>query len=46
MDLQNGDLLKKNKILKLKRATRTVGVFFFRAEPIGNRAIKAKDCGT
>jgi hypothetical protein len=36
----------KNDNSKLKRATRTVRIFFFRADQIGNRAIKAKDCGT
>ena len=36
----------KNDNLKLKRATRTVRMFFFRADQIGNRAIKVKYCGT
>jgi len=36
----------KNDNLKLKRMMRAIQNFFFRADQIGNCAIKAKDCGT
>ena len=38
-----GGFVKGKINLKLKRATVR---FFFRADQIGNRAIKVKDCGT
>ena len=49
MDLLEGGLVKhgfvKNDNWKLKRETKPVQIFF-RADQIGNRAIKDKDCGT